>query len=164
MLPRDPLVQCQEVTRIARSSKGCNGFLDRCTGETAVSTKRGFESSTSWCSAGDIQCRILHLKPRGLPVLTTTGIESPKNLLNSLVCNAYEIRPGKGDRRFSKKRDGFGWIWKKWKMKQRPKSFVLWSGRWESNPRPKLGKLLYCHCTTPALKIKLANWRGRGNG
>jgi hypothetical protein len=26
----------------------------------------------------------------------------------------------------------------------------LWSGRWESNPRPKLGKLLYCHCTTPA--------------
>ena len=25
-----------------------------------------------------------------------------------------------------------------------------WSGRWESNPRPKLGKLLYCHCTTPA--------------
>src|ERR1700676_2759022 len=26
-----------------------------------------------------------------------------------------------------------------------------WSGRWESNPRPKLGKLLYCHCTTPAL-------------
>ena len=28
---------------------------------------------------------------------------------------------------------------------------ALWSGRWESNPRPKLGKLLYCHCTTPAL-------------
>ena len=26
-----------------------------------------------------------------------------------------------------------------------------WSGRWESNQRPKLGKLLYCHCTTPAL-------------
>src|SRR6266516_126072 len=26
----------------------------------------------------------------------------------------------------------------------------FWSGRWESNPRPKLGKLLYCHCTTPA--------------
>ena len=25
-----------------------------------------------------------------------------------------------------------------------------WSGRWESNPRPKLGKLLYFHCTTPA--------------
>src|SRR5437016_7612967 len=83
-------------------------FQDRCTGETAVSTKRGFESSTSWCSAGDIQCRILHLKPRGLPVLTTTGIESPKNLLNSLVCNAYEIRPGKGDRRFSEKK---GRIW-----------------------------------------------------
>jgi hypothetical protein len=29
--------------------------------------------------------------------------------------------------------------------------FRIWSGRWESNPRPKLGKLLYCHCTTPAL-------------
>ena len=49
-----------------------NGFQDRCTGETAVSTKRGFESSTSWCSAGDIQCRILHLKPGGLLILTTT--------------------------------------------------------------------------------------------
>src|SRR5438477_4743492 len=35
-------------------------------------------------------------------------------------------------------------------MRQRPKSFKIWSGRWESNPRPKLGKLLYCHCTTPA--------------
>src|SRR6266581_8550873 len=35
-------------------------------------------------------------------------------------------------------------------MRQRPKCFVFWSGRWESNPRPKLGKLLYCHCTTPA--------------
>src|SRR5208283_4179182 len=31
--------------------------------------------------------------------------------------------------------------------------FRIWSGRWESNPRPKLGKLLYCHCTTPALLI-----------
>ncbi|SRR5260370_30359642 len=31
----------------------------------------------------------------------------------------------------------------------------LWSGRWESNPRPKLGKLLYCHCTTPALLSSL---------
>src|SRR5437762_13955743 len=37
----------------------------------------------------------------------------------------------------------------------------FWSGRWESNPRPKLGKLLYCHCTTPALKIKLADCGGR---
>ena len=27
----------------------------------------------------------------------------------------------------------------------------LWSGRWESKQRPKLGKLPYCHCTTPAL-------------
>src|ERR1700738_3336340 len=35
-------------------------------------------------------------------------------------------------------------------MRQRPKCFRIWSGRWESNPRPKLGKLLYCHCTTPA--------------
>ena len=31
------------------------------------------------------------------------------------------------------------------------------SGRWESNPRPKLGKLLYCHCTTPALRLTLPN-------
>src|SRR6516165_10039685 len=30
------------------------------------------------------------------------------------------------------------------------KCFRIWSGRWESNPRPKLGKLLYCHYTTPA--------------
>src|SRR6266571_8767987 len=35
----------------------------------------------------------------------------------------------------------------------------FWSGRWESNPRPKLGKLLYCHCTTPAQKLTLANLR-----
>jgi hypothetical protein len=27
---------------------------------------------------------------------------------------------------------------------------IVWSGRRESNPCPKLGKLLYCHCTTPA--------------
>src|SRR6266705_1044319 len=40
----------------------------------------------------------------------------------------------------------------------------LWSGRWESNPRPKLGKLLYCHCTTHALMIKLPNRRGACNG
>src|SRR6267143_3230510 len=40
------------------------------------------------------------------------------------------------------------------------RTFRIWSGRWESNPRPKLGKLLYCHCTTPALMIKLANGRG----
>src|SRR6266850_2915153 len=40
----------------------------------------------------------------------------------------------------------------------------LWSGRWESNPRPKLGKLLYCHCTTPALVIKLANGSGGPQG
>jgi len=38
-----------------------SGFQDRCTEETAVSTKRGFESLTSWCNAGDIRCRILHL-------------------------------------------------------------------------------------------------------
>ena len=31
-----------------------------------------------------------------------------------------------------------------------------WSGRWESNPRPKLGKLLYCHCTTPARSVPKA--------
>jgi len=31
--------------------------------------------------------------------------------------------------------------WKKWKMRLQPKCFVFWSGRRESNPRPKLGKL-----------------------
>src|SRR5882672_12391499 len=41
---------------------------------------------------------------------------------------------------------------------------AFWSGRWESNPRPKLGKLLYCHCTTPALVIKLANGSGGPQG
>src|ERR1700687_505589 len=40
--------------------------------------------------------------------------------------------------------------WKIWKTRRRPKFFRFWSGRRESNPRPKLGKLLYCHCTTPA--------------
>ena len=41
-------------------------------------------------------------------------------------------------------------FWKIWKMRSRRNFFRIWSGRWESNPRPKLGKLLYCHCTTPA--------------
>src|SRR5215467_6701222 len=40
--------------------------------------------------------------------------------------------------------------WKPCKPARRRKLFRIWSGRWESNPRPKLGKLLYCHCTTPA--------------
>jgi hypothetical protein len=30
---------------------------------------------------------------------------------------------------------------------------LKWSGRWESNPRLKLGKLGYYHYTTPALAI-----------
>src|SRR5260370_10095292 len=51
-------------------------------------------------------------------------------------------------------------FWKPWKPARPRKFFRIWSGRRESNPCPKLGKLLYCHCTTPALKIKLANWRG----
>src|ERR1700751_3167686 len=37
-----------------------------------------------------------------------------------------------------------------WKTQKQRNRFGIWSGRWESNPRPKLGKLLYCHCTTPA--------------
>jgi hypothetical protein len=41
-------------------------------------------------------------------------------------------------------------FWKIWKMRRPRNFFRIWSGRWESNPRPKLGKLLYCHCTTPA--------------
>jgi hypothetical protein len=30
-----------------------------------------------------------------------------------------------------------------------------WSGRWESNPRLKLGKLGYYHYTTPATRVIL---------
>ena len=49
--------------------------------------------------------------------------------------------------------------WKKRRVAERGKRFRIWSGRWESNPRPKLGKLLYCHCTTPALiAIVPVNW------
>jgi hypothetical protein len=47
---------------------------------------------------------------------------------------------------------------KMWKMSLLLKCFKIWSGRWESNPRPKLGKLLYCHCTTPALCSNKANY------
>src|ERR1700722_14964426 len=46
-------------------------------------------------------------------------------------------------------------------MRQPRKFFRIWSGRWESNPRPKLGKLLYCHCTTPALRslyLRIGQW------
>ena len=35
-------------------------------------------------------------------------------------------------------------------QQSQPRQLSLWSGRRESNPCPKLGKLLYCHCTTPA--------------
>ena len=112
---------------------------------------RGLESATSWCNARGIQrsnptseaWRASDLDPR-------PEIKSAKNLPNLLVSNVYEIRPGKARATFLEKKYGFEWIWKKWKMKQRRKCFVFWSGRWESNPRPKLGKLLYCHCTTPA--------------
>src|ERR1700687_1990019 len=44
-----------------------------------------------------------------------------------------------------------------WKKRRHHKDFENWSGRWESNPRPKLGKLLYCHCTTPAQDLNLTN-------
>src|SRR5207247_11115652 len=38
-----------------------------------------------------------------------------------------------------KKGTDLGEFGKKWKMRQRPKCFVFWSGRWESNciPNPK---------------------------
>src|SRR5580698_1170891 len=49
-------------------------------------------------------------------------------------------------------------------MRSQRKRFKIWSGRWESNPRPKLGKLLYCHCTTPALTplYPRIGWRESG--
>jgi hypothetical protein len=44
----------------------------------------------------------------------------------------------------------YGAIFSKFQAERQSNHQELWSGRWESNPRPKLGKLLYCHCTTPA--------------
>ena len=38
-----------------------------------------------------------------------------------------------------------------------------WSGRWESNPRLKLGKLGYYHYTTPASKFILVGLHRVGN-
>ena len=43
---------------------------------------------------------------------------------------------------FRLKKRGLVEICKKWKMRQRPKSFVFWSRRWESNPRPPPAKAL----------------------
>src|SRR5450759_5941877 len=40
--------------------------------------------------------------------------------------------------------------------------FKRWSGRWESNPRLKLGKLGYYHYTTPALRPILFGLSGVG--
>ena len=37
-----------------------------------------------------------------------------------------------------------------------------WSGRWESNPRLKLGKLGYYHYTTPARGLILVGFHGAG--
>src|SRR5271156_6178712 len=37
-----------------------------------------------------------------------------------------------------------------------------WSGRWESNPRLKLGKLGYYHYTTPATRLILVGFHGVG--
>ena len=31
--------------------------------------------------------------------------------------------------------------------------FQIWSGRWESNSRGQLGKLLHYHCATPAVDV-----------
>ena len=58
--------------------------------------------------------------------------------LSRLFATLTRFRPVTRDRHFSKKRHGFGWIWKKWKIKPRPKCFVFWSGRWESNPTPQV--------------------------
>ena len=37
-----------------------------------------------------------------------------------------------------------------------------WSGRWESNPRLKLGKLGYYHYTTPATRLILVGFQPVG--
>src|SRR4029077_129499 len=44
----------------------------------------------------------------------------------------------------------YGAIFSSFQAERQSNHQELWSGRWESNPRPKLGKLLYCHYTTPA--------------
>ena len=42
---------------------------------------------------------------------------------------------------------------------------MLWSGRWESNPRHQLGKLRYYHYTTPAREPGIVRiGAGEGNG
>ncbi len=40
---------------------------------------------------------------------------------------------------------------------------LKWSGRWESNPRLKLGKLGYYHYTTPAAPLVYATYRRYAN-
>src|SRR2546427_80107 len=37
---------------------------------------------------------------------------------------------------------------------------VIWSGRWESNPRNQLGRLAHYHCATPAFAHRLVARRG----
>ncbi len=48
-----------------------------------------------------------------------------------------------------------GWHW--------PAMAGEWSGRWESNPRLKLGKLGYYHYTTPATRLILFGIHRVGN-
>ena len=128
-----------------------SGFLDRCTGETAVSTKREFESPPSWCNAGDIQCRTLISEASRASDLD----DDQRSNLRGICLTRLFAMLTRFDRKSAtdvsrKKGKDLGGFGKKWRMQQLRKCFVFWSGRWESNPRPKLGKLLYCHCTTPA--------------
>lgn len=48
-----------------------------------------------------------------------------------------------------------GWLFV-WQIQEL--SEFIWSGRWESNPRHKLGKLGYYHYTTPALAHRPCVW------
>src|SRR5205809_8051435 len=87
--------------------------------------------------------RILHLKPGGLLILTHDQRSNLRRIcLTCLFPTSTRFDLEKPERRFSKKKYGFEWIWKKWKMKQRRKCFVFWSGRWESNPSPYTANLL----------------------
>src|SRR5215813_9184818 len=76
------------------------------------------------------------------------SIKRDKNFHAGISPGSVEIQDGLGGA-VAAQRQNHGY-WKIWKISKSRKCFRIWSGRRESNPCPKLGKLLYCHCTTPA--------------
>ena len=88
----------------------------------------GPKNSSAWCT----RCTRKRLKLRG------KVLEQLRGLWNIL----------------GTKPSVYGAIFSNFQAERQSNHQDLWSGRWESNPRPKLGKLLHCHCTTPALPSK----------